>query len=232
MEKKLISFLIPTRGRINYLRQTLNNITDQFKDNLNDIEFILKIDIDDLETQEIVKEKFNVSIKFLISDRLEGYPSLARFITDLANLSDSYFLWPINDDMSIIELSNLVEVLNQNKEVISIVNEHDNSEFPIFNYKVFEAWGRKFEYNITYWDGYTNYIHKHLPEKNALRVNYIVEHPSHKIESLFNNEIYKERTLQIQNLVEGEGDFRKGGTAVHYMERDIDKILKYMSWNQ
>jgi hypothetical protein len=232
MKNKLISFLIPTRGRINYLRQTLNNIIDKFKDNLNDIEFILKIDIDDLETQEIIKEKFDVPVKFLISDRLEGYCSLTRFNSYLANLSDGYFLWSVNDDMSIIELSNLVEVLNQNKEVISIINEHDNSDFPIINYKIFEAWNRKLEFNITYSDSYINYIRKHLPEKNALRVNYSIEHPSHNIEFSFNNEIYNERKLQIQNLIEGEGDFRKGGTAIHYMERDIDKILKYISCNQ
>ena len=72
MKKKILSFLIPSRGRVEILTQSIYNIIESFKQNIDDVEIIINLDLDDLESHKILSNQFDVEIKYIISDRLKG----------------------------------------------------------------------------------------------------------------------------------------------------------------
>jgi len=227
MEKKLISILIPTRDRKGYVRKLINNISNTFSNYINKVEVLIKLDLDDVDSHSLLQEKFDVEVKYVIYDRLEGYPSITKFITDLGRLSNAYYLWPINDDLLFVDLSNLIEVLESYKEVPTITNNEDDAHFPIINYKIFEILDREFEKEITYWDGYYNYLRSQLPTQNALRVEYKIQHPSNEVKHGYHNEMYVRRRLEMESL--DFKDLRQGYHPYKQIERDIKKITEALN---
>lgn len=224
MKEKLISILIPTRDRKDYLRKLIINIANTFGNNVDKVEVLVKLDLDDIDSHTILTEKFGVDVKYVIYDRLEGYPSVTRFLTDLGRMSNAYYLWPINDDLLFIDLANLIEVLEENKDRPTITNNEDNAHFPVFSYKIFEILDRQFEKDITYWDGYYNFVRSQLPKENALRVEYKIQHPSSEVKDGYHNEMYERRRQEIESL--DQLDLRRGYHPYKHIERDINKILK------
>jgi len=99
MNKKLIAVLIPTRGRVNRLERCLNSFNKKTK-NKEKIELIVKIDNDDLDTLDFLKNyKSEIDLKIIVSEREDGYGSLHKFYNEMANASNAEYLYIYNDDI-------------------------------------------------------------------------------------------------------------------------------------
>ena len=96
----LISFLIPSRNTF-FLKRFLNSIEKNTLEK-NEIEVLIKLDDDKDYTSFInePKKNYSFSIKYLISPRLEGQPSLWFAVEQLYLLSntDSYFVQILSDE--------------------------------------------------------------------------------------------------------------------------------------
>jgi len=102
--KKLISVLIPTRKRVSLLKECLDSLNDKTQDK-SLVEILLKIDTDDQETIDFVKQykvTSSIEIKDIITDRKNGYGSLDEHMNNLVSYSESEFLLGLNDDVEIL----------------------------------------------------------------------------------------------------------------------------------
>ena len=100
----LVSFLIPSRN-ILFLTRFLDYL-EKNTIHKKDIEVIIKLD-DDLDYSDFIKKtqkNYDFNIKFLISPRLEGQPSLWFAVEQLFQLSNqnSYFIQILSDEPHII----------------------------------------------------------------------------------------------------------------------------------
>jgi hypothetical protein len=87
----------------------------EFTDNPKNIEFIFRIDNDDMESQEF----FNVSpnnerykakyrefdLKIIVGDRLEGFKDIHIFHNEMYRMSEGKWIWFFNDDAYVITKS-------------------------------------------------------------------------------------------------------------------------------
>lgn len=102
--KKLISILIPTRRRVKLLKECLDSINNKTQDK-SLVEILLKIDTDDQETIDFIKQyepTSSIEIKYIITDRKNGYGSLDEHMNHLASLSEAEFLLGLNDDIEMV----------------------------------------------------------------------------------------------------------------------------------
>ena len=96
---KLVSVLIPTRGRVNRLERCIKSFETNTEDH-SKIELICKVDEDDIETISFLTDyKSDILIKFIVSPRNNGYGSLHDFYNKMAELSEGKFLYIFNDDI-------------------------------------------------------------------------------------------------------------------------------------
>jgi hypothetical protein len=99
---KLIGVMIPTRKRVQLLKECLDSLNIKTK-NKSLVEILLKIDTDDQETIDFISlYQSEISIKNVISDRRNGYGSLNEYYDSLAKISDAEFLMVFNDDIEMI----------------------------------------------------------------------------------------------------------------------------------
>lgn len=102
--KRLVGVMIPTRKRITLLKECLDSFNHKTT-NKSLVEILIKIDTDDIDTIDFVKEytlTSEIEIKTIISDRKNGYSSLGDFNNSLAEISESEFLFGMNDDIEIL----------------------------------------------------------------------------------------------------------------------------------
>lgn len=99
---KLIGIMIPTRKRVQLLKECLDSFNNKTTEK-SIVELLIKMDTDDIETIDFVKNyKSEISIKYIISDRKNGYGSLNEYYDSLAEISDSEFLMVFNDDIEML----------------------------------------------------------------------------------------------------------------------------------
>lgn len=100
--KKLIGVMIPTRKRVQLLKECLDSFNKKtFNKSL--VELLLKIDNDDIETIEFIKNyKSEIDLKIIVNDRKNGYGSLHEHYNSLAQISESEFLMVFNDDIEML----------------------------------------------------------------------------------------------------------------------------------
>jgi glycosyltransferase involved in cell wall biosynthesis len=127
MNKKTISVILATRGRLKYLIEALDSLIDKCSD-LEKIEILIKVDDDDLETIEGLKSYKNFDlIKVIISDRKKGYASLNEFYNELYEKSVGDFIFCMNDDAT-------VETYNWDKLIEPYLGQfvclHHNPAYP------------------------------------------------------------------------------------------------------
>jgi hypothetical protein len=223
MRSKILSFLIPSRNRLDMLIKTINNIIDSFSDNINDIEIIIKLDLDDLESHKILCEKFDVDVKYIISDRLKGYLSLSDFMSQCYKLSDGYFFLMYNDDITVKNHYNLIENLKENKDIISISSESMTSQLPILHYKIIEI-TNGFHSDVVFWDGHFCNVKLSLPIENQLNFKFEYDHDndSRKFPNLYNerNEFIKNYSFDESLGCHGER---------YYVDLDSKTIKQYFN---
>lgn len=102
--KKLISILIPTRNRVQLLKECLDSINIKTHDH-SLVEILLKIDTDDTNTIDFINQYKSISrvlIKDIITDRKKGYGSLDEHMNYLSSFSEAEFLLGLNDDVEIL----------------------------------------------------------------------------------------------------------------------------------
>jgi hypothetical protein len=216
MKKKILSFLIPSRGRFEILKHTLNNLSDVFSENLQDVEVVVKLDTDDIDSHRILDEKFGIDIKYTISDRLNGYLSLSDFMSECLKLSDSYFVILYNDDATIKNHHNLIQNLKGVKDVISISTERPTSHFPIIHYKIFEITGG-FNKEVVYFDGHYDNVKFALPKENQFDFN--IEFLHHEQWDL---DIYTRKNIESQKYHIHLGER-------YYVDKDSNTVRAYFS---
>jgi hypothetical protein len=102
--KKLVSILIPTRNRVQLLKECLDSINNKTHDH-SLVEILLKIDTDDVNTINFVNQyklTSSIDIKNIITDRKNGYGSLDEHMNNLSSLSEAEFLLGLNDDVEML----------------------------------------------------------------------------------------------------------------------------------
>jgi hypothetical protein len=102
--KKLVGILIPTRKRVNLLKECLDSFNQKTQDK-SLVEFLIKIDTDDIETIQFINKyslTSEIEIKTVISDRKNGYGSLHEHYNSLAAIAEAEFLFGMNDDIEML----------------------------------------------------------------------------------------------------------------------------------
>ena len=100
----LITISIVTRKQVNELRRCINSLIDNSDKSVNNFEIIVKVDYDDYETIDFIREfnNENINISFIISSRQNGYPSLHEFFNDMFKLAKGKYVMGIGGDCTIL----------------------------------------------------------------------------------------------------------------------------------
>lgn len=94
----LISILIPTRGRPDLLTAAMDSCYSLSC--YKDLEFILKIDADDVPTQETAQRMIagGLPVRTLITDRGRGYLDMPLWVSEMSRMAKGDWLFLFNDD--------------------------------------------------------------------------------------------------------------------------------------
>lgn len=92
------SILIPTRGRVEKLKRSIESLI--FHAWTNDYEILLRVDEDDLESVDFAQMMSGLigRIKFIRGSRYEGWRSNHRFYQELVSIAAGEWCWIWNDD--------------------------------------------------------------------------------------------------------------------------------------
>jgi len=151
MNNPLISICLPTRGRFDLLKGSIESLLNNANDP-NNFELLLGIDEDDLETLQKAKQfseqNKNLNIRYSISERY-GYKELHKYLNDLCKISkgELIFLW--NDDAR-IDTKNwdlkIKKYSEENEKMLflflnNVRPQNMNWNFPLVNRRVCETLG-------------------------------------------------------------------------------------------
>lgn len=96
--EKLVSVLLPSRKRPDWLRDTLLSLHTNTSVP-DSIEYLVKLDTDDHETASALHTlPTDLDIKYLIYKRGNGYRDIHHYANDLCKLSTGKWLFIMNDD--------------------------------------------------------------------------------------------------------------------------------------
>jgi hypothetical protein len=220
MKKKILSFLIPSRGRVEILTQSIYNIIESFKQNIDDVEIIINLDLDDLESHKILSNQFDVEIKYIISDRLKGYLSLSDFMSQCYKLSEGYFFVLYNDDIRIKNNHGLIENLKEVKDIISISSETLTSHIPIIHHKIIEI-TNGFHSEVVYYDGHYCNVKLSLPIENQFNFKIDYDH-----QNLWFSTIYDEKNETVKDY---GFDISLGHGERYFVDLDSNAIKNFFN---
>lgn len=221
MNRKLISVILPSRGRVELLIQTLNSIITKC-DNINNIEILIKVDDDDFETINRLKsyDNFNL-ITMVISSRKNGYASLNEFYNELYEMSSGEFIFCANDDMTIVtdKWDSLVKPYSGEFVCLHHNPTHPHNDtwyFPIISKKILDIIGCVSK--SVFYDGYLYFMLEglNLFKRIDLTINHIT----------LNDELTSDKLKVIQKFKESEWEF---DTKRSLMNIDREKIINYLN---
>ena len=92
----ICSVLIPSRGRPERLRKTIQSISDT--SSKANVEVLVRFDDDDAPSIAIVDQLLRDGIGVVVGPRRSGYPSIGEFYAELAAASRGAWIWIMNDD--------------------------------------------------------------------------------------------------------------------------------------
>jgi hypothetical protein len=229
-----ITILIPTRKRIKYLYDCLNNIYST-ANKPNNIEVALKIDSDDSDTINEINNilKTYKQIKIVISNRNNGYLSLHEFFYDLVKIcDDSVYFIQYNDDSKFLTKNWDSEIYKLNSK-IGVFNCKDKQcfgTFPIVHRKIYEIIKK-----VSAYDHCDIYINKLARQCNIINtINIEVEH-------LTCNPKYINQSKSYENKIKEDALFNESREAYKHedikkvesiLKSDIDKLNKYLKDNK
>lgn len=99
--KPLVSLFLPSRKRAEFLNETLYSIYSLADPNNVNFEVIVKIDFDDYESLEYVKNYSNEyeNLYFIVSSRKKGWLDFVDWLEDMIDLAKGKYVLGLNDDM-------------------------------------------------------------------------------------------------------------------------------------
>lgn len=134
VDAKLVSVLIPTRRRTTALKQSIENMINNAEDP-SQIEFVLKIDSDDTETIEFVKNtNFDATVVPVIKERHQhGYAGIPTYLEQMIEHSSGHILLFFADDCytETPKWDTLVKPFVDDTCIINPINT-DNVPFNVF----------------------------------------------------------------------------------------------------
>lgn len=92
----ICSVLIPSRGRPERLRKTIQSISDT--SSKANVQILVRFDDDDDASLKIVDQLLRDGIGVVVGPRKFGYPSLGEFYLELAQAARGAWIWIMNDD--------------------------------------------------------------------------------------------------------------------------------------
>lgn len=97
----LITVAIVTRKQVNKLRKCINSFISNSDKSINNFEIIVKVDYDDYETLDFIKEfnNENNNISFIVNSRQNGYSSLHEFFNDMFGMARGKYVTVIGGDI-------------------------------------------------------------------------------------------------------------------------------------
>lgn len=103
MGDPLISILLPTRKRVDSLRQAIDGCVS-LAHNQSNLEFLFKVDDDDTETIEFLEwfKTLGIKTQVIISPRGNGYHDMHLWMNQMAELATGKWLFIYNDDAKVI----------------------------------------------------------------------------------------------------------------------------------
>lgn len=136
-KKMVVSFLIPTRGRLSMLLDVIKSIREKASSDV-DVEILVRIDDDD---QETLAGRQLIQAEAIIGPRWCGYESVTMFINDMANKSRGDWIIPWNDDAFVV--TDQWDKFLPSANDLKIVWLHASYEwaFPVISRKLLEIWG-------------------------------------------------------------------------------------------
>lgn len=99
--KPFLSIILPSRKRVEMLNETLYSIYSLADLNNPNFEVIIKVDFDDHETLDYIKNWSNEyeNLHFIINSRKKGFLNLVDFLEDMMDLAKGKYILAANDDM-------------------------------------------------------------------------------------------------------------------------------------
>jgi glycosyltransferase involved in cell wall biosynthesis len=95
---KLVSILMPTRNRVDWMGQAVESIRKTATNNA-DVEILLRADDDQPERLPVLERlKSDGVIDYIIGPRRSGYDSVSTFLDELMNIATGRFFWNMDDD--------------------------------------------------------------------------------------------------------------------------------------
>jgi glycosyltransferase involved in cell wall biosynthesis len=219
--KKLISVILPTRGRGESLLKTLDSVINNCK-NIGNIEILIKVDIDDTETVGIIDGYVHRNlITTIISDRKNGYASLNEFYNELYEKSLGEFIFCINDDLIIStpDWDLLVEPFRT--EFVCLHHNptaphNDTWYFPIISKKILDIIGCVSK--SVFYDGYLYFM---LLDLNLFRhIDLTIHHLT------LSDDLTADKLDVIDRFKQTEWEF---DSKRDLMKIDRDKIINFLN---
>jgi hypothetical protein len=218
---KLVSVIFPSRDRCDKLGHTLDSVLKNCS-NVNNIEILVKVDSDDLNTIDFLKKYGREDIiKVIISDRKNGYESLHEYYNELYENSVGEFIFCINDDLTVDTVNWDLEVSKFSGEFVCLHHNptpphNDVWYFPVISKKILDVIGHVSM--SVFYDGYLFYMLKDL--NLFRRVNITINHTT------IDDNLTKDKLNILQRFRETSWEF---DTKQGFMSNDRDKIIKFIN---
>lgn len=147
----LVSVLIPTRGRKDWLLQAIDSLWSLAHDQ-KWLELVLKVDDDDAETIEVAK-RLPIPVKMIVSPRGNGYLDMHLWVNQMAAVAEGDWLFLFNDDARmatekwdwLLYHTELDKSWHKNPDVCLLAAQTEgapfNTEFVILRRKTFDIIG-------------------------------------------------------------------------------------------
>lgn len=133
IDNLLISILIPSRNRIDILKNSINSLLSNAS-NPNQLQLLIRFDFDDINSINRFNELPNRTYdKVLFGNRFRGYKDHHLFLNELANIADGEFLFTWNDDTTMISKNWDSEVLKYKGQFIVLKPKHNMECHPDLN---------------------------------------------------------------------------------------------------
>jgi hypothetical protein len=183
-----ISIILPTRKRVEKLNETLYSILSLANPNKVNFEIIVKVDFDDTDTIEYIKNWDNQfeNITFIINSRKGGWLNMIDYVENMVDISKGKWILNINDDM-LFKTQNWNDILSDSLKEFKIYFINTNGyrqSFPIYPKKLKEILG-----HISYHNQIDTYLH--MLSLNTGTEAYI-------------NDVFLEHDLELRDEVHGD----------------------------
>lgn len=121
MSGPIASILVPTRGRVPYLKRSLESLAENI-DQKTRAEIIVRCDDDDVETKRFLESNSNLWSMMVHGPRGGGYADLHLMYDDMCRMSRGQFLFMWNDDA-------MMQTKGWDLEIAKHVS---NDDFPLY----------------------------------------------------------------------------------------------------